>query len=527
MLRSGIASVARVVLFACLALAVGSASAQESKFDILEYVVEGNTVLTPLAIERAVYPHLGYGKTFENVQAARSDLEKAYQDSGYLTVTVDIPPQEVKDGKVTLKVVDGVVKKLVVSGNRYHSRDYIRGKFPSLAPGTVPYFPQAQKQLGAFNQVPGRSVTPVLRQGAERGEVEMELRVQDERPFHAGVELNNRQAPNTDPLRLQGSVRYDNLWGRDHSASLIYLVSPENTSQVNAISANYVFRPTESNLLLALYGVRSRSTVATLGSSTVVGNSNILGARAIVPLPGSERFFHNAVFGVDYKESLQDVSVAPGATLGSSVSYTPLTAQYSLTRRGDRGTTRANVATNFAMRGGFAGNTDEEFARRRFRATANYVTLRAELSREQNLRRGFVGFGRVIAHTASSPLINTEQFVATGADGVRGYYEAEVLGDEGWLATAELRSPSLFGDAPGSRAGELILVGFLDGGSVRLKSPLVGQASRQTPWSTGFGLRYRRQPDLAAAIEVGFPMEDATTTKSGDARVHFRVAYDF
>jgi len=516
-----------VAVIALVAWMSTPARAQDAGFDILEFVVDGNTTLPGIEIEKAVYPHLGYGKSIADVQAARAALEKVYQEAGYLTVTVDVPPQEVKNGLVRLQVVDGVVKKVVVTGNRYHSRDYIRSKLPSIAPGTVPYFPDAQKELTEFNQVAGRSVTPVLRPGQQRGEVEMELRVQEERPFHAAVEVNNRQAPNTSPLRLQGSVRYDNLWGRDHSASLIYLLSPENTSEVSALSANYVFRPGGGNTMLALYGVRARSTVATLGSSTVVGNSNILGARVIHPLPGNDRLFHSAVVGVDYKESLQDVSIGAGTSLGSTVTYTPITAQYSATKRGDKGTTRGSLTSVFAMRGGLAGNSDREFAERRFRATANFITLRAELSREQNLKRGMVGYARVITHTASAPLINTEQFVGAGADGVRGYYEAEVLGDEGWLATAEMRSPSLIGGAEGGGLGELILLGFVDAASVRLKSPLAGQASRQTPWAAGFGLRYRRQPDLAASLEVGFPMEDALITKAGGTRVHLRVAYDF
>jgi hemolysin activation/secretion protein len=503
------------------------ARAQEAGFDILEFVVDGNTTLPGIEIEKAVYPHLGYGKSIADVQAARAALEKVYQDAGYLTVTVDVPPQEVKNGLVRLKVVDGVVKKVVVTGNRYHSREYIRAQLPSIAPGTVPYFPDAQKELAAFNQVSGRSVTPVLRPGQQRGEVEMELRVQDQRPFHASFEVNNRQAPNTSPLRLQGSVRYDNLWGRDHSASLIYLLSPENTSEVSALSANYLFRPNGGKTIVAVYGVRARSTVATLGTSTVVGNSNILGARAIHPLPGTDRLFHNAVVGVDYKESLQDVSLGPGASLGSTVTYTPITAQYSATKRGDKGTTRGSLTTVLSMRGGLTGNSDREFADRRFRASANFITLRAELSREQNMKRGMVGYGRVVGHAASTPLINTEQFVGAGADGVRGYYEAEVLGDEGWLASAELRTPSLVGGNEPGAASELVLLGFVDAASVRLKSPLAGQASRQTPWSTGFGLRYRRTPDLAASVEVGFPMEDAFVTKAGSTRVHFRVAYDF
>ena len=356
--------------------------------------------------------------------------------------------------------------------------------------------------------------------------MEMELRVQDASPLHGGVELNNRQAPDTEPLRLQGQLRYDNLWGRDHSASLLYLVSPQNTAEVRAVSANYLFRPTGSSTLVALYGVRSRSTVATLGNSTVLGNGDIVGARVILPLPGREGFSHNAVVGIDYKQSLQDVSAGPGASLESTVSYTPLTAQYSFGRRGERGTTRGSVGANFAVRGSLFGNSDREFAQRRFRATANYIALRAEVSREQNWRKA-TGFARVVAHTASAPLINTEQFFATGADAVRGYYEAEVLGDDAWLATVELRSNSLLPRREGVGLGELIVLGFVDGASVRLKSPLPGQLSHQTPWSTGVGLRYRRQPEMTATVELGVPMEDAQTSRAGDPRVLFRLAYDF
>jgi hemolysin activation/secretion protein len=86
------------------AFAASATRAQESRFDVLEFEIEGNTVLPALAIERAVYPFLGPGKTIDDVQGARAALEKAYQDAGYLTVVVDVPPQQVKGGKVVLAV---------------------------------------------------------------------------------------------------------------------------------------------------------------------------------------------------------------------------------------------------------------------------------------------------------------------------------------------------------------------------------------------------------------------------------------
>ena len=54
--------------------AADAADVKSSAFDILEYVIEGNTVLPVQDIERAVYPHLGEKKTIANVEAARESL---------------------------------------------------------------------------------------------------------------------------------------------------------------------------------------------------------------------------------------------------------------------------------------------------------------------------------------------------------------------------------------------------------------------------------------------------------------------
>src|SRR5262245_8674753 len=81
----------------------GAAESEEKpKFDIFEYQISGNTVLPTLAIEKAVYPFLGPGKSIDDVQKAREALEKAYQSAGYLTVFVDIPEQTVEGGIVRL-----------------------------------------------------------------------------------------------------------------------------------------------------------------------------------------------------------------------------------------------------------------------------------------------------------------------------------------------------------------------------------------------------------------------------------------
>src|SRR5690242_11964026 len=84
--------------------------AQDAQFDIFEYHVEGTTLLPVTAVEQAVYPYLGEGKTLQDVEQARDALERAYHGAGYLTVLVSIPQQKVDSAVVTLSVTEAPVK---------------------------------------------------------------------------------------------------------------------------------------------------------------------------------------------------------------------------------------------------------------------------------------------------------------------------------------------------------------------------------------------------------------------------------
>src|SRR5207249_3491848 len=109
-------------------------------FPVLEYQVEGNTLLSTVDVERAVMSHLGESRSIQDIEAARAQLEKAYHDRGYKTVAVNIPQQKVADGVVRLHVNESPVGKLHIEGSRYHSLAAIRGKLPDFGEGRVPDF---------------------------------------------------------------------------------------------------------------------------------------------------------------------------------------------------------------------------------------------------------------------------------------------------------------------------------------------------------------------------------------------------
>lgn len=499
--------------------------AEEPAFDVLEFRVAGNTVLPALAIEEAVYPFLGEGRSIAEVEQARAALEKAYQGAGYLTVLVDIPEQDVKDGVVTLRVTEGSVEKLRVTGNRYYSRGAIRAAVPELAPGSVPYFPQVQQELAALARTPDRQVTPVLKPGRTPGRVEVELQVEDRLPLHGGLEVNNRQTPNTDELRASGFLRYDNLWQRGHSASLTYQTAPTDRDDTQVWSVTYVLPAPRGDALVALYYINSKSDVAAVGDVNVVGSGDIYGLRGILPLPARPGFFHSLSLGIDYKDFDESVNLLGSDRIETPISYAPLTAQYTATLAGDTAETRFGAGVALGIRD-FLGNDDAEFAVKRFRARANFIAFRGELGHTRKLPRGWELAAAANLQLADQPLISNEQFAAGGVDSVRGYLEAEQFGDDGLRGSLELRTPrwSLPGEAP---AGEIYALAFVEGAHLRIKDPLPGQQSRIDLSSAGVGLRIKAWKSLTAGLDVGWPFKATQYTDRYDPRAHFRLGYEF
>lgn len=497
-------------------------------FDILDYQVDGNTVLDVESVEKAVYPHLGPGKGIEDVEKARQDLEAAYRNNGYPTVVVDIPEQDVEGGVVRLQVVEGTVETLHVTGSRYYSLGKIRDGVPALAEGQVPHMPKVQEQVNQLAQeTSDRTVTPIFRAGTTPGKMEVELRVKDELPVHGSVEINGKNTEGTSRTRLIGSIRYDNLWQMYHSASLQYQVSPENDNEVEVWSGTYLMLTGWSDTRLALYGIGISSNTqlgASVGGTAVVGTGNIFGLRFIKPLPGVGDYLHSLTLGFDYKNFNQGTALVGQDTGNTPIHYAPFTLGYDGTWRGEGSITSLSAAGHLSIRG--LGNNAQEFEDKRYNAEPDYFYFTAELKHTQQLPFDMYLVGRASGQIADQPLISNEQFAVGGPQSVRGYYQTQQLGDSGVNLSAELHSPRLL-PADFESVQSLRALAFVDWAYLWILDPLPQNPSHYQLASAGLGLRAQILKHFSGELDWGYPFYRQGTVDVGQQRVDFRVAYEF
>lgn len=514
-----------------------SRATDSQRFDIDEYRVEGADHLPQIEVEEAVYPFLGPKRSSEDVEKARAALEKTYHDKGFQTVVVSIPRQSPQGGVIVLKVAENPVGRVRIVGSRYFDPKPIKKKAASLAEGTVPNFNAVTKDIIALNQWPDRRITPSLKAGITPGTVDVDLTVEDKLPFHGTIELNNRQAPSTTPLRVITTFHYDNLWQLGHSINFSYQVAPERPSDAEVFSGSYLARVPENDFVsLLLYGVSSSSNVAVVGGLNVIGPGQIVGSRAVLTLPTLENFYHTLSVGADYKHFAQTINNGPTG-FSSPVTYAPIVASYNATWQSEGIMTLLSAGMTFGVRG--IGSSPTAYDARRFDAQGNFVHFNTDFSHTQDLPLGLQIFTRLQGQLADQPLVSSEQFSAGGLDTVRGYLESEVLGDDGVAGTLEFRSPNLgppidaafpaeTSDSPKlGHINEWRVFGFLDAARVKVLQPLPEQQSIFNLWSYGIGTRLKLADHLNTMVVFAVPMIRQAYTKAMDPRVSFRVWGEF
>jgi hemolysin activation/secretion protein len=501
--------------------------AQELTFPIAGFLVEGNTLLPPEAVQDTLEGMIGPGKKSSDVETARDTLEKLYHAKGYPTVLVAIPEQRVQEGIIRLDVIESKIAKVATVGNRYITAEKVLKGLPSIRPGEVLYTPDVQKEVGKENENADVKVTPSLSQGSEAGTVDVDIKVEDKLPLHASLEVSNRYSPNTTPLRLNAVIHYDNLWQRDNSLSLQYQTSPLNASQVEVGAVAYSLpAPWNLNHTILLSGIWNSSNTGFGEGFTSIGNGHMFGLRYVLPLPGFTNYTHNLIIGLDYKDFQNSTLQLGGKSSGVTppVTYFPLSFMYTSYLADPRGVTQFSTGLNMAFRGLISDET--AFAGNRFDAQGNYLYATGCVERTQDLIAGTKVFVKADGQVSDAPLINNEQYAGGGLENVRGYKETDALGDCAVHCTVELHAPEMAA-SHGIGNGKLKCTpfAFYDVAHLSVLDALPGQQASFDLEGTGVGVKGMYDKCLEYETCWATALSSTEHTRAGDSMVQFKVKY--
>ncbi len=451
---------------------------------------------------------------------------KYYKDCSTPFVVVNIPEQNISEGKLKVVVFESKLGAVCVSGNKYFAKDQYK---ISLKQGDVLNEAKLIKSLNFINKNPFRSTDMVYKEGKEGGTTDVELITKEIRPIKIYYGAENTGLDLIGKNRFLVGVHLGNLFWSSQVFSY-QLTRSFSSNSFEAHTMQYTI-PLPWEHLLYFYGGFSRvhaeipifSTVKNKGSS---GQGSV---RYEIPLKTLGYYTQNLTFGFDYKRTNNSAEFVEIATFGQNVNLTQFYLGYeaNIMLKGYMSSFDINI---YGSPGKWLDDqSDSAYRTIRLHSSSKYIystlgwknliSFYRDLSLSVFLRCQF----------ASINLLPSEEFGIGGYNTVRAYDEREENGDNGVLVSSEIRLPSfsIFKYWNKKINDRLQFLGFADYGKVWVDKKEVGVPSSTHLLGIGPGLRYVIDPYLSLRVDYGWKLHRPPGPHEKKRKVHFGLNISF
>jgi hemolysin activation/secretion protein len=499
--------------------AIASASADTKPlFRLTGVVVPASAPLSAEVVAAAYRPYLGKTVSQADLAAMATAISERYRNAGYHLTRAIVPPQDIKDGRVRIQVIEGRIADIVVKGSRAAQF----GVRKILAPLTVESPSRGatvERQLLLVNDLPGIRITDTAIEeiGTGTGRFRLTMYVETWRNYTV-LGIDNRGTTAVGPLESYLASSFNSyLVGGDTLG--INVSTVPDTPQELAFGRVFYNAPVGIDGArigaIASYGnVRPGDDRAAINTRDLAQTYELRGS--IIPIRTREAslwltgafavgdYAEDTVFGPNYRDHIRTVSLTVDYQARDRLNgwnYWTVTARqgldiFSASNRGDAFLSRDDGSGTFSKLNVF-------------------YTRYQPLSDVWSMKMSFAG------QLVSSPLLAAEEFYLGSAFG-RGYFGDEVSGDNGVGGSLELRFD------------QKLDLSFLKG------YQLYTYGDRTVAWNfhsrgeelslslVGVGVRLYLPADFQAGVELAKPVEyHASFAQPLDPRAFFYVSKVF
>jgi hemolysin activation/secretion protein len=468
--------------------------------EVTSFRVTGSSVFDAAQLQQALAPWTGRRLNTADLLAARDAITALYVDAGYLTSGAVLPDQEVADGVVEIRLIEGRLGAVDVSGVRWFRPRYFESRLRGAA-GTPVSAVGLERELQILQRNPRIArIEARLVPGPERGVSVLEVDVVEASPFTAVYSAANDISPAIGAYEGGVDTSFTNAIGLGDVWSFAFNGGAGLLDYMGAFSIPITrwdttfgvrYRNVQSEIVEADFGAvyivsELEEYGFTLAQPLLRRGPHDLWAAVALDRRRSQSFIERVAFCFEIVTpdcSVQETVIRP------SLSYTFRDADDALALRGmlsiglDVGDTSSSSVI---------GDPDGEFLA--FLGQASWAHVFDGALRDPTL------VSRLDMQFASRPLLSIERFAIGGMRTVRGYAENSLVRDQGVVGSVELRIPLLV-DRLDARRIELIP--FVDvGHGWNVKSP----ARADTLASVGLGLSMSPFSWMVAEIYWGLKL---------------------
>ena len=498
-------------------LPAAPSGAAETKLVLKGIKVEGATVFSQSQLQSYASALIGKEVAMSQVFGIAQAITGAYSDAGYPLSVAYLPAQEIKDGIVTIRVVEGFVSEVEVSGDAGNAADLLKSYGENLK-AVRPLTNRAlERYVLLANDIPGLAVRAVFdRASSGTGGVKLIFAV-TRKNVEVAVGANNRGSRALGRDRgVVSFVENGNLTGRERIE--LDLVQAFQTRELSYVYGQGRFLVDSQGDTVGLTGTWSRSKPGTDPLESVHFKSDGWSAA----LDFSHPFVRSRALNIKLTGEFEFQN------LNSDFGSTPNSRDRLRVLRSDLHTDFLDwiggvTETDLWLSQGldiFDATKESDPNKSRADGSAAFTSFLGTLDHVQPLTEGLDLSVSISGQIASRQLLASEECGYGGAIFGRAFDNYEISGENCANGAVELRYRLPVG-------GDVTLqpYGFYDAGLVQQKGALLpGEARRQTGQSIGVGVRSQIADHVRASLEFAQPLARQVAIEGNkDGRVFFSV----
>ena len=478
---------------------------------IEKIVVEGVTYFKLKFIRSIVAPFEGKELSLSDFQKIADLITNEYRKAGLVTSSAYLAEQKISDNTLRISVIEGRVGQVNIEGNKWFN-DKLINNYIDQRKDDIFNYESLRKNIAYMNEKRDIEAKVILARGKERGETDVNLKVEDQFPFHVNLGFSNYNSKYTERLKYTAEVLSTNFLGLGH------LMSGEmqlgEADRYHLYTLRYLAPITPRSTIGLSYINLDQRLGREVGDLEIKGEGDIVSFYYAYKLIDTDDLSVSLNPGFVYKdimnEVLESTAQADGgsedririAKLGFDIDYMDAFS----------GRTIIIQEFDFGLKdfmGGLSGK-DVHASRSGAGAGGEFFRSMTNFARIQNLPYDISLMLKGAAQWTGDDLTSTEQFFIGGPKSVRGYPNSEFGGDKGLSMSSELYFP-VYGlpkdlQIPymDTRWYDAIrVVGFFDWGFVSSNSIVVGETKDETLYSCGSALRFNIPQRFSLSLDYG------------------------
>ncbi len=431
-------------------------AANGTRFHVSAIRVTGSKRFATAELEALVADMAGAVRSLADLQLAAQRITAHYRAHGYAVARAYLPAQEIRDGVVRIAVLEGSLGKHVLDNrSRLADKQLDATIAATIPPGGDPIeTARADRALLLLGDLPGVGrVAGVLKPGDRVGTSDLSVTVEPGKPFEGEIALDNYGNRFVGQNRVSGRLDVNSPLRLGDRLLLQATASDEKLAYGRIAWDAPVGH---DGLRAGVASTASRYELAEdFASLKAHGTAETTSLYASYPaLRGPRR---NLWLGANLERRRLDDRIDSTATTTDKTANVLALEAFGDSVDGFAGG-GANRWRLAATSGDLSIDTPSDLAidQASARTNGSYRKWLASFSRLQALVGDISLYFSATGQWAGKNLDSSEKFVLGGAYSIRAYPQGEAAGDEGWLATAELRHRlsrylqwSLFYDAGG------------------------------------------------------------------------------